>query len=266
MSDILDKILARKREEVVQASRERPLSQLRQMLAQAPTVRGFARAIHQRLDAGQCAVIAEIKKASPSKGLIRAEFDPAFLAKDYARGGAACLSVLTDRDFFQGAPEYLQAARAACELPVLRKDFMVDPYQILESRVLGADAILLIVAALSDDSMQALANEALALGMDVLVEIHDASELQRALRIQGDGQRMLLGINNRNLRTFETSLDTTRQLMQQVPAGRPVVSESGIFRPEDIASLQASGVNAFLIGESLMRQPSPGEALRQLLA
>ncbi|MGH8453776.1 MAG: indole-3-glycerol phosphate synthase TrpC, partial [Nevskiales bacterium] len=205
------------------------------------------------------------KKASPSKGLIREDFDPAFLAQDYAHGGAVCLSVLTDRDFFQGAPEFLQAAREACELPVLRKDFMLESYQVVESRVLGADAILLIVAALDDGLMQALADEALALGMDVLVEVHDAAELQRALRLEGDERRLLLGINNRNLRSFETTLETTLALMEQVPPRRQVVSESGIFMPNDIARLQAAGVNVFLVGESLMRQPSPGDALRRLI-
>lgn len=265
MSDILDQILARKREEVTQASRLRSLVQLETDIKHAPATRGFAAALHRRLAAGQSAVIAEIKKASPSKGLIRADFDPVFLAQDYARGGATCLSVLTDRDFFQGAPEFLHAARAACELPVLRKDFMIDAYQVAESRALGADAILLIVAALDDELMQSLASAALALDLDVLVEIHDADELQRALRLQGDMQRLLLGINNRNLRTFQTSLETTQRLMQQVPTGRPVISESGIFSPEDIQNLQSSGVNAFLIGESLMRQPSPGAALQQLL-
>jgi indole-3-glycerol phosphate synthase len=266
MGDILKKILARKREEVTRARRERPAKRLREALPSAPATRGFARALHERARLAQAAVIAEIKKASPSKGLIRADFDPAFLAQDYAHGGAACLSVLTDRDFFQGAPEFLQAARDACDLPVLRKDFMIDPYQVAESRVLGADCILLIVAALDPALMQALAEEALALDMDVLVEVHDADELARALRLEGDDQRLLLGINNRNLRTFETTLDTTLRLMEQVPPGRLVVSESGIFAPSDIARLQAAGVNAFLVGESLMRQPSPGEALRRLLS
>jgi indole-3-glycerol phosphate synthase len=266
MADILEKILARKREEVAAGRRARPEAALRAALAGAPAPRGFARAIQDRLRLGQPAVIAEIKKASPSKGLIRADFDPAFLAQDYAHGGAACLSVLTDRDFFQGAPEHLAAAREACELPVLRKDFMIDPWQVTESRVLGADCILLIVAALEDGRMQQLADGALALGMDVLVEVHDAAELARALRLEGDAGRLLLGINNRNLRTFETTLDTTLRLLEQVPPDRTVVSESGIFTPGDIARLRAAGVNAFLVGESLMRQPSPGAALRQLLA
>jgi indole-3-glycerol phosphate synthase len=266
MADILEKILARKREEVAAARRRKSEARLRTELAQAPATRGFARALQDRVKRGLPAVIAEIKKASPSKGLIRADFDPAQLAQDYAHGGAACLSVLTDRDFFQGAPEYLQMARDACELPVLRKDFMIDAYQIAESRALGADAILLIVAALEDDVMQALADEALALDLDVLVEAHDATELERALRLEGDAKRLLLGINNRNLRSFETTLDTTLRLMEQVPPDRLVVSESGIFTPADIARLRAAGVNAFLVGESLMRQPSPGAALRQLLA
>jgi indole-3-glycerol phosphate synthase len=266
VADILDKILARKREEVAAGRRARPADALRAALADAPAPRGFARAIQDRLRLGQPAVIAEIKQASPSKGLIRADFDPAFLAQDYAHGGAACLSVLTDRDFFQGAPEHLTAAREACELPVLRKDFMIDPWQVDESRALGADCILLIVAALADGLMQQLADRALALGMDVLVEVHDAAELARALRLEGGAGRLLLGINNRNLRTFETTLDTTLRLVEQVPPDRTVVSESGIFTPGDIARLRAAGVNAFLVGESLMRQPSPGAALRQLLA
>lgn len=266
MSDILNKILARKREEVAQARQQQPEARLRAMLEKAPAVRGFAQAMHDRAKLSQPAVIAEIKKASPSKGLIRVDFDPGYLAQEYTHGGAACLSVLTDRDFFQGAPGDLLAAREACDLPVLRKDFMIDSYQIAESRAMGADAILLIVAALEDAVMQRLADDALTLGMDVLVEVHDAVELQRALRLEGDAKRVLLGINNRNLRTFETSIETTLALLPLLPPDRKVVSESGIFTPSDIARLQAAGVNAFLVGESLMRQPSPGEALRRLLS
>jgi len=265
MGDILAKILARKREELAEAKRRLPAAQLRSELTRAPATRGFANAIRERMKLDQPAVIAEIKKTSPSKGLIRADFDPAYLAQDYAHGGATGLSVLTDRDFFQGAPEYLQMARDACELPVLRKDFLIDAYQIVESRRLGADAILLIMAALEDGLVQALADEALALGMDVLVEVHDAPELERALRLEGDAGRLLLGINNRNLHTFETTLDTSLTLIKLVPPNRLVVSESGIFAQADIARLRAVGINAFLVGESLMRQKSPGEALRQLL-
>ena len=265
MTDILEKILARKREEIAAAQKRQPLNKLQERLASVAPPRGFARAIQNRLEKDLPAVIAEIKKASPSKGLIREDFDPAWLAQNYEHGGAACLSVLTDRDFFQGAPEFLQAARDACTLPVLRKDFMIDSYQMVESRILGADAILLIVAALDDVVMQRLAESALALEMDVLVEVHDAAELQRALQLEGDDQRLLLGINNRNLRNFKTSLETTIDLLQQVPAGRTVISESGIFTPADISRLQSAGVNAFLIGEALMRQPDPGAALRQLI-
>lgn len=265
MEDILDRILARKREEVAAASHRQPPAVLRGQLDTAPPVRGFARALRERMKLDQPAVIAELKKASPSRGLIRADFDPAQLAQDYAHGGAACLSVLTDRDFFQGAPEFLAAARDACELPVLRKDFVVDGYQVLESRVMGADAVLLIIAALDDGASQALADEALGLDMDVLVEVHDAAELDRALALEGDAERLLIGINNRNLRTFDTTLETTLGLMGRVPPDRQVVSESGIFTAGDVARLRAAGVRAYLVGESLMRQPSPGMALRKLI-
>lgn len=265
MTDVLAKILARKREEIAEARRRLPEPRLREMQAEAPAPRGFAQALRERLDHGKAAVIAEIKKASPSKGLIRDSFDPAALAEDYAQAGATCLSVLTDRDFFQGAPEYLVQARAACDLPVLRKDFMLESYQILESRALGADCVLLIVAALDDAQLQDLADEAVGAGMDVLIEVHDAGELERALRIRGDAQRLLLGINNRSLRTFETTLDTTLSLRDAVPPDRLLVSESGIFSRKDIARLRGAGVNAFLIGEALMREPSPGAALRRLL-
>jgi indole-3-glycerol phosphate synthase len=265
MTDVLAKILARKREEIVEARGRLSEARLREMLPQASPPRGFAQALRATLDRGATAVIAEIKKASPSKGLIRDEFDPATLADDYAQAGATCLSVLTDRDFFQGAPEYLVQARAACALPVLRKDFMLEPYQILESRALGADCVLLIVAALDDAQLQALADEALGADLDVLIEVHDAGELERALRVRGDAARLLLGVNNRNLRTFETTLDTTLSLRAAVPDGRLLISESGILTRKDVARLRAAGVNAFLIGEALMREPSPGAALRLLL-
>jgi indole-3-glycerol phosphate synthase len=265
MSDVLDKILLRKREEIEEARRQQPLASLHDALAQASSPRGFIAALNAKLDQDGTGIIAEIKKASPSKGLIRADFDPATLAADYERGGAACLSVLTDRDFFQGASEFLIAARQACRLPVLRKDFMIDSYQIAESRVMGADCILLIVAALSDVLMQQLAEQAIALGMDVLVEVHDEAELDRALRLNIPAERVLLGINNRNLRTFKTTLDTTIDLMKHVPPGRQVVSESGINHRADIDRLAAANVRNFLIGESLMREPSPGDALRRLI-
>jgi indole-3-glycerol phosphate synthase len=265
MNDILNRILRRKAEEVKAAKQEVPERKLHTALADAPALRPFGKALRARIDAGKPAVIAEIKKASPSKGLIRADFDPAALAADYARGGASCLSVLTDRDFFHGAPEYLVAARKACDLPVLRKDFMIDPYQIVESRLLGADCVLLIVAALDDAKLQRLADDAWALGMDVLVEVHDAAELDRALQLLHAARMPLLGINNRNLRNFETSLDNTISLMPKIPAGCVVISESGIFTRADVARLVAAHVHGLLIGESLMRQPSPGEALRQLI-
>jgi indole-3-glycerol phosphate synthase len=266
MSDVLNTILGRKAEEVAAARKAMPLKALSARIKKADAPRGFVKAIEKRARRGKPAVIAEIKKASPSKGLIRADFDPATLARSYARGGAACLSVLTDRDFFQGAPEFLVAARAACELPVLRKDFMIDPYQIPESRALGADCVLLIVAALDDVTMRTLAREAFALEMDVLIEVHDAPELDRALALDTGNHVPLLGINNRNLRSFETRLETTLELKRRVPAGRLVVSESGIFTTDDVKQLSGAGVGAFLIGEALMRQPDPGAALATLLA
>jgi indole-3-glycerol phosphate synthase len=265
MTDILQRILARKREEVDAARRQFPLRELRARMHDVAPPRGFVEAIRRRAEGGGSAVIAEIKKASPSKGLIREEFDPAFLARDYERGGATCLSVLTDRDFFQGAPEFLRAARGACHLPVLRKDFMVDPYQVPESHALGADCILLIVAALEDALMRTLALESFALGMDVLIEVHDEGELERALALDTGAHVPLLGINNRNLRSFDTSLRTTLDLMPKIPSGRLVVSESGIFTRDDMAQLRSGGVQGFLIGESLMRQRSPGDALAALL-
>jgi len=260
MSDILNKILRRKAEEVAERSAQISLRALRQRAASADPARGFIAAIKQRLVQGQAAVIAEIKKASPSKGLLRADFHPAEIAKSYERGGAACLSVLTDVDFFQGADEYLQQARAACALPVLRKDFTIDPWQVVEARALNADCILLIVAALGDTQLAELAGLAQQLGMDVLVEVHDAGELERALTLQTP----LIGINNRNLRTFETRLETTLDLLNKIPADRIVVTESGIHAPADVVRLRASGVHAFLVGEAFMKAPDPGAKLAEL--
>ncbi|MGH8529455.1 MAG: indole-3-glycerol phosphate synthase TrpC [Nevskiales bacterium] len=262
MADILAQILARKREEVSAAQTRRPLSETVVAAKAAAPVRGFGQALKSRIAAGKPAVIAEIKKASPSKGLIRADFDPARLARSYAQNGAACLSVLTDRDYFQGAPEYLEAARNASGLPVLRKDFMLDSYQIAEARALGADCILLIAGALADAQMAELEANAVEFGMDVLVEVHDAAELERALKLKTP----LLGINNRNLRSFETRLETTLELLPKVPAGKLVVTESGIHTRADIARLRAAGVQAFLIGESLMRAPDPAIALAEILS
>ena len=258
--DILKKIVARKREEIAARAAQRPLEALREQAAAADAPRGFVAALRRRIDAGGAGVIAEIKKASPSKGVLREDFDPAAIAASYARHGAACLSVLTDRDFFQGSEAYLQQARAACALPVIRKDFIVDPYQVVEARAIGADCILLIVACLEDERMAELNGLAQSLGMDVLVEVHDADELQRALALPG----ALLGINNRNLRTFEVSLDTTLELLPAIPEGRMVVTESGIHTPEDVARMRAHGVHAFLVGEAFMRAPDPGERLAEL--
>ncbi|GAA3931868.1 indole-3-glycerol phosphate synthase TrpC [Luteimonas lutimaris] len=258
--DVLQKILQRKQEEVAERAARTPLRELAARAADAPPVRGFAAAIEAKIAVGAPAVIAEVKKASPSKGVIRADFDPAAIARSYEAGGAACLSVLTDVDFFQGADDYLRQARAACALPVLRKDFTVDPYQVAEARVLGADCILLIVAALDDDHLAALSEQALELGMDVLVEVHDLAELERALQVPAP----LLGINNRNLRTFEVSLDTTLALQELVPADRRLVTESGILAPGDVQRMRAAGVDAFLVGEAFMRETDPGTALQQL--
>jgi indole-3-glycerol phosphate synthase len=258
--DILQKILARKAEEIADRSRSAPLKNLRQLADSASAPRGFLRAIHRRLAAGQPAVIAEIKKASPSKGLLRADFRPADIAQSYEHHGATCLSVLTDVDFFQGADAYLQQARDACALPVLRKDFTIDPYQVVEARAIGADAILLIVAALEDSRMHELAALATELGMDVLVEAHDAQELTRALTLSTP----LIGINNRNLRTFQTSLATTIDLLGKIPPDRVVVTESGIHAPEDVAQMRAQGVNVFLVGEAFMKADDPGAKLHEL--
>ena len=259
-ADILERILARKREELEAARAAVPLAQMRQRAASAPPPRDFVGALRAKIAAGRPAVIAEIKKASPSKGLLRADFDPAAIARSYQAGGAACLSVLTDRDFFQGSHEHLAQARSACALPVLRKDFITEPYQVFESRALGADCILLIVAALARQDMQGLEAAAASLGMAVLVEVHDAAELDAALALQTP----LLGINNRNLRTFETRLETTLDLLARVPPGKTVVTESGIHAPADVARMRARSVNAFLVGEALMRAPDPGAQLGQL--
>jgi indole-3-glycerol phosphate synthase len=260
--DVLKKILARKLEEIAERSASVSIEDLKQQIKTASPVRGFVRAIQDKLEAGETAVIAEVKKASPSKGLLRENFIPADIAKSYQSGGAACLSVLTDKDFFQGAEEYLKQARAACSLPVIRKDFIVDSYQVYEARAMGADCILLIVAALSDDKLQALHSLALELGMDVLVEVHDLNELQRALPLN----LSLVGINNRNLRTFETSLQNTIGLLDSIPKDVIVVSESGLHKAEDIAMLKSHHVNTFLIGEAFMRCDDPGEALKALIA
>lgn len=258
--DILRKILCRKREEVAQRSAVLPLNELSQRAQAAAPVRGFARALRDRVEAGQSAVIAEIKKASPSKGVLRENFDPAAIARSYQAGGASCLSVLTDVDFFQGADEYLQQARAACALPVLRKDFVLDPYQVYEARALGADCILLIVAALEDEMLMELLQLAGHLGMDALVEVHDATEMERALATPAS----LIGVNNRNLRTFETSLETTIELLPAFPLDRLLVTESGIHSRDDVQLMRNNGVHAFLIGEAFMRADNPGERLAEL--
>ena len=262
MSDILNKILAVKRDEVAAARARVSDAAVRQLAADQPAPRDFVGSMRARLGAGRSAVIAEIKKASPSKGVIRADFRPAEIAPSYERAGAACLSVLTDRQFFQGAPEYLQAARAACTLPVLRKDFLVDPYQVFEARAMGADAILLIVSALSLAEMQAMEAIAESLGMAVLVEVHDGAELDLALQLRTP----LVGINNRNLRTFEVSLQTTLDLLPRIPAARIVVTESGILQPADVALMRDHQVNAFLVGEAFMRADDPGAGLAALFA
>lgn len=260
MSDILNKIVAVKREEVAAAIKRKPLAAMRFDAESRVLTRDFAGALRAKISAGKPAVIAEIKKASPSKGVLRSDFIPADIAQSYAEHGAACLSVLTDKDFFQGSIDYLKQARASCSLPVLRKDFIVDPYQVYESRVMGADCILLIAACLDDAQMKALEALALSLDMAVLVEVHDRAELQRALQLKTP----LLGINNRNLQTFEVSLDTTLGLLKDVPADRLLVTESGISTPADVARLREAKVNAFLIGEAFMRADDPGVALAGL--
>jgi indole-3-glycerol phosphate synthase len=263
MSDILNKILATKAEEVAAAKSALPLAEVAALAKDQPPARDFVGAIRSRIAAGRPAVIAEIKKASPSKGVLREDFHPAEIAVSYEKGGAACLSVLTDKQYFQGSPDYLKQARAACSLPVLRKDFMIDPYQVYEARAMGADCILLIVAALSLVQMQeleALANE---LGMAVLVESHDGAELEIALRLKTP----LQGINNRNLKTFDVSLDTTLSLLTRLSkAERITVTESGILAPADVRLMRQNGVNAFLVGEAFMRAADPGAELAQLFA
>ena len=261
---VLDKILARKREEVAERKQRQPLDAVRAAAHEANNsnpARGFEAALRARMTQGAGAVIAEIKKASPSKGLIRADFEPVELAQSYARGGAACLSVLTDVDFFQGSDDFLQTARTAVDLPVLRKDFIVDEYQVFETRALGADCLLLIVAALDDAALRNLFETAREINLDVLIEVHDAAELERAARLSPT----LLGVNNRNLKTFETSLSTTEDLVASAPDGALFVSESGIHTRADIARLNAAQVRCFLIGESFMRAEDPGRALQALI-
>ena len=261
-ADILKKILARKAEELAVLAAAEPLSALEKRAHAAPPARDFAGALRARMAAGKPAVIAEVKKASPSKGLLRANFDPAAIAASYEKHGAACLSVLTDRNFFQGCADDLKAARAACSLPVLRKDFMIDPYQVYEARAAGADCILLIVAALNLPQMRELESVAKRLGLAVLVEVHDGDELDIALQLNTP----LIGINNRNLRTFETKLGTTLGLLDRVPDNRLVITESGILKRDDVELMRARKVNAFLVGEAFMRAPDPGEALARLFA
>jgi len=257
---ILDRIVKRKRQEVSERKPNRSLSMLERMASERSPVRGFAQAMAGRISNEQVAVIAEVKKASPSQGVIREDFKPAEIAASYQRGGASCLSVLTDVDYFQGADEYLQQARDACGLPVLRKDFNVDPYQVVEARAIGADAILLIAAVLERGQMQELAATAAELNLDILVEVHDRAELEVALEL--DPQ--LLGINNRDLHSFDTSLQTTLDLLEYVPAGTSVVTESGIHTAEDVALMREGGVFGFLVGEAFMRADDPGEKLQQL--
>ena len=261
-TDILERIVAVKRDEVAAGRAQRSLASWREEAEARRDVRGFAAALRAKVAAGHAAVIAEVKKASPSKGVLRERFVPAEIAASYAAHGAACLSVLTDERFFQGAAAYLQQARAACPLPALREDFMVDEYQVVEARALGADCILLIAACLDDARMADLESCALALGMDVLVEVHDGAELDRALRLKTP----LVGINNRNLRTFDVSLDTTIGLLPRVPADRLLVTESGILAPADVQRMRGAGVHAFLVGEAFMRAPDPGVALATLFA
>jgi indole-3-glycerol phosphate synthase len=260
MSDILNRIVAVKHDEIAAARAKRSAADLQELARGQSAPRGFAAAMRAKVARGDAAVIAEIKKASPSKGVLREQFDPAAIAASYARHGAACLSVLTDVRFFQGHADFLVAARAACALPVIRKDFIVDPYQVVEARAMGADCVLLIAACLADSQMAELEQAAFEQGLDVLVEVHDGAELDRALRLQTP----LLGINNRNLRTFEVRLDTTLGLMAGVPSDRLLVTESGILAQADVARMRSAGVHAFLVGEAFMRAADPGAALEAL--
>ncbi len=262
MSDILQKIVAVKREEIAAGLKKKSLAAMREDAESRVMTRDFEGAMRSAISAGRAAVIAEVKKASPSKGVLRADFVPADIAQSYAEHGAACLSVLTDQQFFQGCNDYLKQARASCDLPVLRKDFMVDPYQVFEARAIGADCILLIAACLSDVQMNELEAVARYLGMAVLVEVHDADELQRALRLKTP----LLGINNRNLRTFDVTLDTTLGMMADVPADKLLITESGILQRSDVQTMRDAGVHAFLVGEAFMRAADPGAALAELFA
>lgn len=259
---ILQKILDRKVEEVAAARKRKSLSDQEEAARHADPLRGFQSAIERKIAAGKAGVIAEIKKASPSQGVIRPDFRPADIARSYEKAGAACLSVLTDVDFFQGSNDYLQVARSACALPVIRKDFLIDPYQVVEARAIHADCVLLIVAALSDAQLNELNACAREFGLDVLVEVHDGDELERALHLPG----ALLGINNRNLKTFEVSLRNTLDLLDRIPGGRRVVTESGIHKPEDVALMRDHDVQAFLVGEAFMRAPEPGEKLAELFS
>ncbi len=260
--DILKRIIARKAEEVAERQGRVTLQQLQKSMGAVSPCRGFVQALETKISSGNAGIIAEVKKASPSKGVIRENFRPADIARSYASAGAACLSVLTDIDFFQGSDAYLQEARAACELPVIRKDFFIHPYQVYEARSLGADCILLIAACLSDSQMTEMNALAHDLGMDVLIEVHDADELERALPLHN----RLIGINNRDLRSFETSLDTTIGLLEQIPDDRIVVTESGIHTPEDVRYMRQNGVNAFLVGEAFMRAADPGARLSELFS